>query len=62
MSKPSFRNPYASAPDTEPLERPELDDLRTTTGTTLQPRCWRCFQPLQQCKCQGGHNEQSRSS
>jgi|HubBroStandDraft_4_1064222.scaffolds.fasta_scaffold3160322_1 hypothetical protein len=56
MSKQSFRNPYAreSVPDTEPLERPELDDLRTTAGTTLQPRCWRCIAPLAQCKCQGG--------
>jgi hypothetical protein len=56
MSKQSFRNPYArvSAPDTEPLERPELDDLQTNTGKELEPVCWRCFALVQQCKCQGG--------
>jgi hypothetical protein len=55
----NFRNPYAdqqeSAPDLKPVQRPDLADLRTNAGKQpLQPRCWKCFAPLAQCKCAGG--------
>jgi hypothetical protein len=55
MSTSSFRNPYAreSAPDTKPVQRPDLSDLNTQGTRPLQPLCWKCFAPLAQCRCGG---------
>jgi hypothetical protein len=42
-----------TTPDQKPVQRPDLDDLQTNAGKPLQPRCWRCFAPVQECKCGG---------
>jgi hypothetical protein len=56
MSKQTDFRPIYVDPrtvDQKPVQRPDLDDLQTNAGKQLQPRCWRCFAPVAQCKCGG---------
>jgi hypothetical protein len=56
MSRTSYEQRPFSAPDQGPLQRPDLDDLTTTTGKQppqLNPVCWKCGLALSACKCRG---------
>jgi hypothetical protein len=55
VTKQLFRNPYGQKDDDATSgfwNNEEQQD--NAPAEPLQPRCWRCFAPVQQCKCQGG--------
>ena len=58
--KPLFRNPYGAtvqqdgSGDTDFWFEDQPDDQRDEPARKLQPVCWKCFAPLNLCRCSGG--------